>query len=250
MQNKALPIIITFVMALLAGHSAVWAGPEESQQPLQKRTEATIQELGQLDSRIEILKKELEIKELEGKIAKAENEKKSQVRSKQNAMELSRRLGQRPFGGRPVPKPTPAPKRPAPQKRPNPQKMRPGPQKQQQDAAQAQQFDQYLVQARVVSVSGIDGNVRAEIRLPHGGSLAVKEGQDTGRLGKVKTVSLDNVVVEKHGKSFHIPFSEEFKEFSAAVKSTQQEQPGFAPSPQLSADSADVPPDPPPQIPE
>lgn len=225
MRNKKLSILALLVASVLAGPSAAYAdnGAEKTSEQakkqvlIQARPEATMERLGTLDSRIEVLKKQLEIKKLESEIKEAgkedEQDKPADFRD-----QLSRFM-------------------PPPQKRAmdagqlpafaqeNADEGLPGPEEEaREQGASKDEFEKFISQARVVSVGGFDKDLRAEIKLPGGGSQSVEEGRDYGSLGTVKNISHNSLMIEKSGDKFFVPFSEKFGAFES---SNSQQRSGY-----------------------
>lgn len=203
--------MISIVSAVvLIGQGTVFAEDEKDGQKkdalIPGKSEATLERLGELDSRIEVLKKIREIRKLEQEIKETEEgEKNQQGEGRAAPSELSQKMQQQPPGQAPMQ-----------------EGGAPGPQNRQGDSGQDKNkkeadFKRLASKARVVSVSGFDNNVRAEIKLPDGGSLTVKKGHEIGKLGTAKTISHENVVMEKGDKSASVPFSDKFREFSPGV---------------------------------
>ena len=248
MRNNLFSVLIILTAIVLTGPSVAAQetknpGPDQTQEKIQSRSPTTIERLGKLDSQVEILKKQLEIRELQNKIMEAEGrddriraeamaEARAQAHAKaeQRRKDFRQRLEQM---GKP---PAPVKQNSTPSRKIVPEQRRI--QATSQRSEKEREFRRFIANARVVSVSGMNNNIRAEIRLPGGGSLSVTEGQDCGQLGKVKTVSHRNVVLTKNKETFNIPFSEQFKEFQVAV--TQPPKDAEASINPTDNDSADI----------
>lgn len=247
MRNKIFPAIMIAVVVLIgpsvAAQEAKKPSPDQTQEKIQSRPPATIERLGRLDSQVEILKKQLEIRELQNKIMEAEGrddkiraeamaEAQAQARAKAEQRQKNFRQRLEQMGSQPAP----AEQNSAPARKIVPEQRRVQPAS--KKSTEEKEFRRFIANARIVSVSGMNSNIIAEIKLPNGGSLSVTEGQDCGQLGKVKTVSRSNVVLTRNKKNFNIPFSEQFKEFQIAV--TQPSKDTGASMDPLDNDSGDI----------
>lgn len=240
------------LMSMLLASPAALAEEAKEKQAADHRSEVTIDEIGQLDNQIEMLKKKLEIRKLEAEIKEAEDEKKEPQESN-SSFGFKRGLDQFSFGNQSsAPPPQNREEPPDPSGPPEEENQRQAAMEQQQrqaemdrqNAESADDFNEYVSRMRVVSISGFGKNVSARFKLPEGGALTVKKGGEYGFLGKVKDVSSDNVVLSKNDRVFQVPFSERFKEFQASVR--QSTNTGMADdSYDMGEDSADDPPVPP-----
>lgn len=200
MQNKKLSFLMILVVAFLAGISAVYASQDaektaqqaQKQTLIQARPPATMGKLGELDSKIELLKKQLKIKKLESEIKEAEAKQ-----NQRGSPELENRFKQLQF--------------PEPPQKETGKESVVREERRQQPGVEKDEFEDFISQARVVSVNGFGKKLQAKIKLPEGGSMTVERGPDYGRLGTVKSISRNNIVLRKSGKEYFVPFSDMFK---------------------------------------
>ena len=199
MQNKKLSILMILVVAFLAGISAVYASQDvektaqqaQKQTLIQARQPATMEKLGELDSKIELLKKQLKIKKLKSEIKEAEAKQQS------GSPDIESRFKQLQF--------------PEPPQKETGRESVVKEKRRQQPGLEKDEFEDFISQARVVSVNGFGKKLQAKIKLPEGGSMTVEEGRDYGRFGTVKSISHNNIVLRKSGKEYFVPFSDMFK---------------------------------------
>lgn len=198
MRNRCFSILLVVLIIVATGRGAVYAGDEEAgdsgiNRPIQGSSASAVEKLDELDTRIEILTKLRNIKRLENEIEEMENKGERQV--EEIPPGLKEQI-----------------KKSVPAAGPEEKKRQP----RQNDHEQQEGFEDFVSKARVLSVSGFEQNVKAEIRLPEGGALVVEKGRDYGKFGVAKTVSPDGVVMEKQGKRASIPFSDRFTDSAAA----------------------------------
>ena len=206
-MQKISKIILMLFVFVLFGHGGHAQDNSTVKPKISEKKQTSINQLGKLDSRIELLKKQLKIRELRKKIKDLGQEEsdvqKKKIKKLQKVLERqSKQLKRQKIINKKRRKAMQQQKRD--RMREDQEERRD--QEKKKEGSQNKQARSYIMNSRVIAVHGFGEELNAEILTPDKGKVMVEKGENYGQLGDVIKITKDNVIVKKNGGRFIIPY--------------------------------------------